>query len=176
MVIIWLVSCGLQKLPFYWVPVICFKQPWSKTARAEQKKQPCLKKEMLRCFFFQLRAAMLFLFWLNSPTTSLAFGQWIVSFVFQHNHSGKQIELVSKRNTCCHWSLVVIVTRKKKATWEWGEKFFFSLDSFLQQSFFLFAWPGPFISYFFSSFCFFFAFFCQMSNLCEKKKETPIQI
>ena len=94
-------------------------------------------------------------------------------FFFQHNHSGKQIELVSKRNTCCHWSLVVIGHKEKKKQLGNEAKSSFFFPRFIPPAeFFLFVWPGPFISSFFSSICFFFAFFCQMSNLCEKKKSN----
>ena len=127
---------------------------------------------MLRCFFFQLRAAMLFFFWLNSPTTSLAFGQWIVSFFSTQSFGQANRACLKKKHllslvTCCHWSQ----GKKKKQLGNEAKSFFF--PRFIPPAeFFLFAWPGPFISSFFSSICFFFAFFCQMSNLCEKKKSN----
>ena len=100
---------------------------------------------------------------------------WSVNcfFFFQHNHSGKQIELVSKRNTCCHWSLVVIGHKEKKSNLGMRRKVFFfpSIHSSSRVFFVCLAGSIYFVFFLFILFFFFFAFFCQMSNLCEKKKK-----
>ena len=131
---------------------------------------------MLRCFFsIEGSNVVSFLVEFSDDFACI----WSVNcfFFFQHNHSGKQIELVSKRNTCCHWSLVVIGHKEKKSNLGMRRKvLFFPLDLFLQQSFFCLLGRVHLFRIFSLHFAFFLRFFVKCQICVRKKKETPIQI
>ena len=130
---------------------------------------------MLRCFFsIEGSNVVSFLVQFSDDFACI----WSVNcfFFFQHNHSGKQIELVSKRNTCCHWSLVVIGHKeKKKQLGNEAKSFFFPSIHSSSRVFFV-CLAGSIYFVFFLFILLFFSIFVRCQICVRKKKETPIQI
>ena len=127
---------------------------------------------MLRCLFFSIEGSNVVSFFVEFSDDFACIWSVNCFFFFQHNHSGKQIELVSKRNTCCHWSLVVIGHKeKKKQLGNEAKSSFFFPSIYSSSRVFFVCLAGSIYFVFFLFILLFFAFFCQMSNLCEKKKK-----
>ena len=132
---------------------------------------------MIRCFFFSIEGSNVVSFLVEFSDDFACIWSVNCFFFFQHNHSGKQIELVSKRNTCCHWSLVVIGHKeKKKQLGNEAKSFFFPSIHSSSRVFFCLLGRVHLFRIFSLHFAFFCVFFVKCQICVRKKKETPIQI
>ena len=159
-------------------------------------------------FFFQLtlkydvwaitiESSNVVFFWLNSPTTSLALTQWIVSFFFQNNQLVRQFRLVSKEMlrsqqlvslSCCfqlqrsgssffsrRFGAASNITREVD---DYGKekKVFFPVDSIFRLSSFFFCWfiqrtvSSSFVLFFVKQNC------CVDTNSIEREEKKTMQM